>query len=1149
LLDPALADGEDVTHEVDGGSAHVYQRTPNGLQINPSEHGGSWKIRGTFSKGTLKKTKRGKNATVRISVTGYPSKAAAMADAVSLRDYLEMVGTTAQAKKICCNVSYFERNSLRSNAMFRQEVRRFRNCIDLGSNPYDDDIEGRGASARCGCGSSDTGCQCDLDSSDVGLGCVCNLLEEDCQCDLEEDEVDGGESGGGPTEGSGAWKSTLDADIKRIQREVSAHMAPAKQVGLYTTIVKTLQETLQDGERGSWALLRSHEHFGMPTAELFEGSASTWLLQHTYKRGLITCSFVQGLIRTFKVGDELYGYTVRKVAVHIARECVLRTSPACVLRYWYDYLGGANKGTAGVGVGRFRWSLKGKHKRRWLLDQEDYKRDFTDWMLKKGDTLCVQDAQKYINEVLLKDLTAAQCAASGIELPVAQSTAHAWMKKAGAYSDWFKQSCFTDKHNDPDTLAYRKLYIAERREMQKSEFAWVFLTDAQVQEYEERERLLRAASQGDCASVENAAATGLCAADKIRDFLAAGHRGQYPNVFLKEEGVEGGLDWELTEGGDPGTYYDQDQWLELEDTKKFPRTNHPDSGMTFDADGIPTKPGKAAWLRKEGGRTAPQKKFKLCKYNHTYDECECHKPTLRVGQDESVYHSHAQSRQQWVINGKRSLRPKGSGPGMMWSLFVCHVRRGFGIEMSQLHLAQVNEHRARDKIEPQLVDSPGRRYIFHGKNKDGYWCYTHMEKQARDLVHAFKVLHPHFQLIIEMDWSSGHSKKADGALDSANTGMKFGGKKPPQRASKITSGCFGPAARNKKMWFNKYTRGQRGVNRAGGRTGVWSLTKTSGAVEVSVGVEEGKEQLMVFERPEVRHGTRGGSAAETAPVPPPWYQLDAAPNDQTDDSTKVEKKDKDGSISLVSKVISGYVGAPKGLKQILWERGLWVDGMTRDGPKETDRSITSAIVVLGSCPDFQAQRSAMDELLTHEGCILLMTPKGHPEIAGDGIEFDWGVSKKYFRKHNTCKPKNLTSLCLESFKHVNRDGPNGEKRYYVRRMARQSRRYLAAYESGQVEHPDVLKFMVEHKTHRNILDQETALLERALNGEDMDVAPQRRTNAVSVRQLHPTTRDVVATHASRAAAATAVGAAGGQVISTAVQNGKLCFGYFWECLG
>jgi hypothetical protein len=53
--------------------------------------------------------------------------------------------------------------------------------------------------------------------------------------------------------------------------------------------------------------------------------------------------------------------------------------------------------------------------------------------------------------------------------------------------------------------------------------------------------------------------------------------------------------------------------------------------------------------------------------------------------------------------------------------------------------------------------------------------------------------------------------------------------------------------------------------------------------------------------------------------------------------------------------------------------------------------------------------SAFEQKFIDRGLVLIMSPKGHPGPAGNGkgIEFSWGVSKKYFRKINDCKGKDL----------------------------------------------------------------------------------------------------------------------------------------------
>ena len=66
----------------------------------------------------------------------------------------------------------------------------------------------------------------------------------------------------------------------------------------------------------------------------------------------------------------------------------------------------------------------------------------------------------------------------------------------------------------------------------------------------------------------------------------------------------------------------------------------------------------------------------------------------------------------------------------------------------------------------------------------------------------------------------------------------------------------------------------------------------------------------------------------------------------------------------------------------------------------------SASHVLGNCEDFREEIGAMQDLVQSYGHIVLFSPKGHPELAGAGIEFDWGVSKKDFRRNNNHVAKN-----------------------------------------------------------------------------------------------------------------------------------------------
>ena len=131
----------------------------------------------------------------------------------------------------------------------------------------------------------------------------------------------------------------------------------------------------------------------------------------------------------------------------------------------------------------------------------------------------------------------------------------------------------------------------------------------------------------------------------------------------------------------------------------------------------------------------------------------------------------------------------------------------------------------------------------------------------------------------------------------------------------------------------------------------------------------------------------------------------------------------------------------------------------------------SAQDVLANCEDFREENGAMEDLMQSYGNIVLFTSKGHPEIAGAGIKYDWGVSKKVFWKTTNhiakdCK-RDVWLLLSKVTLQV------------VKNTARKSRSYMRAYKNDAGgSHLLIKKFVKIHKCHRNILDQESAYLEK-----------------------------------------------------------------------
>ena len=159
----------------------------------------------------------------------------------------------------------------------------------------------------------------------------------------------------------------------------------------------------------------------------------------------------------------------------------------------------------------------------------------------------------------------------------------------------------------------------------------------------------------------------------------------------------------------------------------------------------------------------------------------------------------------------------------------------------------------------------------------------------------------------------------------------------------------------------------------------------------------------------------------------------------------------------------------KGLKQILWERGLWVPGMVEkvaedDAQRDQALSMTR---VLSNCPDFANEITALQEAFLRRGHICVMSPKGHPELAGVGIEYSWGKSKKFFRAHNKQDMTGFNDLILRSMARAVLPLRS------VRKFARKARAYAEAYRTGEVDgrsHVDVERMIKQFKAHRNAVD-------------------------------------------------------------------------------
>ena len=106
------------------------------------------------------------------------------------------------------------------------------------------------------------------------------------------------------------------------------------------------------------------------------------------------------------------------------------------------------------------------------------------------------------------------------------------------------------------------------------------------------------------------------------------------------------------------------------------------------------------------------------------------------------------------------------------------------------------------------------------------------------------------------------------------------------------------------------------------------------------------------------------------------------------------------------------------------------------------------------------------------GHILAKSPKGHCELAGCGVEYDWGRMKQNFRRKN--KYVNFHQLILDSM------GPASLPLSTSRKFAHKARAYRRAYrENANNEYASIEKMVKKFKVHRNAKDFASAFIRNA----------------------------------------------------------------------
>jgi hypothetical protein len=162
-----------------------------------------------------------------------------------------------------------------------------------------------------------------------------------------------------------------------------------------------------------------------------------------------------------------------------------------------------------------------------------------------------------------------------------------------------------------------------------------------------------------------------------------------------------------------------------------------------------------------------------------------------------------------------------------------------------------------------------------------------------------------------------------------------------------------------------------------------------------------------------------------------------------------------------------YPGEPKGIKQVLMERGLFNPALRldcdncqkklKDDPDRDLRSDCCYRRVLASQPDFLQQLPGIEEVVAAAGHYCIFYPKFHCEL--NYIEMYWAAAKRYAREHcsyNAEGLRRIVPLALDSVSLVS-----------IRRFARKSWRYMDAYRHGLSGY--LAEFAVKkYRSHRRI---------------------------------------------------------------------------------
>ena len=252
--------------------------------------------------------------------------------------------------------------------------------------------------------------------------------------------------------------------------------------------------------------------------------------------------------------------------------------------------------------------------------------------------------------------------------------------------------------------------------------------------------------------------------------------------------------------------------------------------------------------------------------------------------------------------------------------------------------------------------------------------------------------------------------------------------------------------------------------------------------------------------------------------------------DKSDDSIDVVELKMARSLDIETtyvkthRVKPGWKGKGKGLLQVLWERGfIDVSRLSeyRKRVEDADGKLVpelSLVHMLETCTDFANETSQLEYVGKELGVRVIITTKYHAEYAGEGIEYSWGYSKSFYRRHPLSAKKGKENFINLVDRCISRDLITVDM---VRKFSKRARGYMLAYkiletdEMKEVtnEQQDITHHMIEKmkkvvSSHRAALDFDAAFIKKVAVAEGFDLVAEIKSEQKGLSKLAGVKRKV-----------------------------------------